>query len=92
METMDGIFRSADPVGARADFEAWLTGGVPVLPFDLALALRTARLRVDLAAQGRRTRSRALDPVVAATALEHGLTLVTRNKADYQDIPNLILY
>jgi predicted nucleic acid-binding protein len=69
-----------------------MRSGVPVLPFDLAIARRTARLRADLAAQGRRTRTRALDLIVAATALEHGLTLVTRNKADYQDIPNLSLY
>ena len=28
----------------------------------------------------------------AATALEHGLILVTRNVSDYSDIPGLALY
>ena len=30
--------------------------------------------------------------MIAATALEHNLTLVTRNVRDYDDIPNLTLY
>jgi predicted nucleic acid-binding protein len=30
--------------------------------------------------------------IVAATAIEHGLTLVTRNKADYRDITGVSLY
>ena len=116
MEVYQGIFSSADPTAARTQFEVWLTSGVPVLHFDQAVALRAARLRVDLggsipqrsadrtvalraarlrvdlAKQGRRVRSRALDLIIAATALEHGLTLVTWNKADFQDIPNLNLY
>jgi predicted nucleic acid-binding protein len=35
---------------------------------------------------------RAFDLVLAATALEHGLTLATRNTKDYADIPALALY
>lgn len=92
MEVFQGIFASADPVAARAGFETWLTSGVPVLPFDEIIARRTAQLRADLSQQGRRVRSRALDLIIAATALEHGLTLVTRNKADYHDIPGISLY
>ena len=92
MEVYQGIYASADPVVAQIEFESWLSGGVPVLPFDQVIALRCARLRADLNKQGRRVRSRALDLVIAATALEHGLTLVTANKADYRDIPNLSLY
>jgi predicted nucleic acid-binding protein len=34
-------------------------------------------------------RQRALDLIIAATALEHDLTLVTRNREDFQDIPGL---
>jgi predicted nucleic acid-binding protein len=30
--------------------------------------------------------------MIAATALEHNLILVTRNINDYDDIPNLSLY
>jgi hypothetical protein len=36
--------------------------------------------------------NRALDLVIAATALENDLRLVTRNLADYTDIPELALY
>jgi predicted nucleic acid-binding protein len=36
-------------------------------------------------------RSRALDLLNAATALEHELTLFTRNRADYEDIPDLAI-
>jgi predicted nucleic acid-binding protein len=79
MEVFQGIFASADPVAARAGFETWLASGVPLLPFDETIARRTAQLRADLSKQGRRVRSRALDLIIAATALEHGLTVVTRN-------------
>ena len=65
---------------------------VPVLPVSLAIAQRCAGLREALRRRGRRTRSRALDLIIAATALEHDLTLVTRNIADYQDIPGLTLH
>jgi predicted nucleic acid-binding protein len=30
--------------------------------------------------------------MIAATALEYGLQLVTRNLADYEDIPHLTVY
>jgi predicted nucleic acid-binding protein len=36
--------------------------------------------------------SRVLDLLIAATALKHNLTLVTRNVKDYDDIPDLGLY
>ena len=35
---------------------------------------------------------RGLDIVIAATALEHDLELITRNARDYSDIPNLRIY
>jgi len=61
----------------------------PTIPVSRAVAERCARLRELLQGQGRRTGSRAFDLVIAATALEHGLTLVTRNSADYRDIAGL---
>jgi predicted nucleic acid-binding protein len=65
---------------------------VPVIPFSLAAARRCAELREDLARDGKRVRSRALDLITAAIALEYGYTLVTRNRKDYEDIPNLSLF
>jgi predicted nucleic acid-binding protein len=35
--------------------------------------------------------SRALDLIIAATALEYDLTLVTANNKDFADIPDLLL-
>jgi len=40
----------------------------------------------------KRVKSRALDLINAAIALERDLTLVTRNVEDYKDIPGLQLY
>jgi predicted nucleic acid-binding protein len=42
--------------------------------------------------RGRRTRQRSLDLLIAATAITYHLTLVTRNRADYQDVADLTLY
>ena len=64
----------------------------PVLTLTIPIAERCARLRETLRLQGKRVNQRALDLIVAATALEHDLTLVPRNVADYRDIPGLNLY
>lgn len=91
MEAYQGTLRGPDPVRAQARFEDVL-GEIPVLPFSLSIARGCARLREDLKGRGRRVRDRALDLVIAATAIEHGLQLVTRNRADFADIPELTLY
>lgn len=61
----------------------WLTHRVypeftdRVLPIDAAVALRCARLHVP-------DRRPERDALIAATALEHGMTVVTRNVADFE--------
>jgi predicted nucleic acid-binding protein len=91
MEVWEGIIRDPAPHEAQARFARFLLG-VPVLPFSQEVAQRCARLRHDLRIAGRRVNARALDLVNAATALHYGLTFVTRNVADYQDVPGLMLY
>ncbi len=91
MEVWQGVLESADPVVAQTTFEAFLVGS-PVHRFSVEIARRCARLRSDLKQQGKRVRPRALDLITAATVIEHGLILVTRNTRDYQDIPGLTLY
>jgi tRNA(fMet)-specific endonuclease VapC len=91
MEVYQGILRSPDQEQAQSQFVAFFDA-IPVLPFSLAVAQRCAQLRQTLKAQGKRVNSRALDLVIAATALEHDLILVTRNTHDYTDIPDLKLY
>ncbi|MGH2354227.1 MAG: type II toxin-antitoxin system VapC family toxin [Chloroflexota bacterium] len=90
MEAYQGVLRSPDPRQAEARLNAFLQT-VPVLPFSVQVAQRCATLREDLRKQGKRVRSRALDLLTAAIALEYDLTLVTRNKDDFKDIPGLTL-
>jgi predicted nucleic acid-binding protein len=56
------------------------------------VAERCARLRETLRSQNKWVNSRALDLIIAATALEYDLTLVTNNTEDFEDIPGLNLY
>lgn len=61
------------------------------MPVTFEIARRCAEVRADLQRRGRSIRPRALDLLIAATAMEHGLTLVTRNVSDYGDVPGLRL-
>jgi tRNA(fMet)-specific endonuclease VapC len=88
MEAYQGVLRSPHPTRARKQFESFLET-VPVLPFSPSIAKRCAQLRETLHKEGKRVKARALDLMTAAIALEHGLILVTRNVADYDDIPHL---
>lgn len=54
------------------------------LPVDRAVAERAGRLRRAL---GLRTP----DALIAATAIEHGLVLVTRNRRDFESVAELRL-
>jgi predicted nucleic acid-binding protein len=91
MEAFQGVVRSPKPEEANAKFQGF-TGNVLILPFSIAIAERCARLRETLRRQNKRVKSRPLDLIIAATALEYGLTLVTNNTDDFKDIPDLILY
>lgn len=63
-----------------------------VIPLNRRVILRTARLRYDLRSRNLPIKTRAYDLIVAATALEYGLTVVSSNVRDYQDIPGLSLF
>lgn len=91
MEAFQGALRSPDPMTADAKLHAFLSG-IVIFPFSEDVARRCARLREHLMQHNKRVRSRALDLITAATAIEHGLTLVTRNTADYHDVPGLLLH
>jgi predicted nucleic acid-binding protein len=88
MEVYQGVERSADPRLAERRFESFLES-IPLLPSSTAVAMRCARLRELLRRQRRRVNNRALDLLIAATTMEHGLVIVTRNVSDYADIPGL---
>ena len=90
MEIYQGLLRLPLPTSALAELNTFL-GGMGVLPVTRAVAQRCAEIRADLQSRGRSVRPRALDLLIGATAIEHNLTLVTRNVADYRDVPGLRL-
>jgi tRNA(fMet)-specific endonuclease VapC len=90
MEVYQGVERSDEPKEAERQLASFLES-VPLLPISPAVARRCAGLRETLRRQGRRVNNRALDLLLAATAIEHNLTLVTRNVRDYADIPGLAI-
>jgi predicted nucleic acid-binding protein len=68
----------------RARLERWFQDGVEridCLAWDAATGLRWARLLADLRTGGRSMPIK--DSLIAATALTHGLAVVTRNRRDF---------
>jgi predicted nucleic acid-binding protein len=59
-----------------------------VLPFSRRVSQRTARLRREIRRRRLPLEQRALDILIAGTALAHDLVMVTSD-ADYDDIPDL---
>ena len=69
----------------RSRLEAWFdegVRGVRCLPFDAKTGARWAELVAHLRSSGRAMPVK--DSLVAATALIHRLTVVTRNRADFE--------
>jgi tRNA(fMet)-specific endonuclease VapC len=66
---------------------AQLLRPMQLLPFDSECAAQAARLRVDLEALG--TPIGPHDTLIAATALRHQATLVTRNVREFSRVPGL---
>ncbi len=91
LEVYQGAIEEADPEAAKRQISAFFRD-IPVLPVSPAVARRCAEIRSLLKSQGKNPRKRAFDLVIAATALEHGLELVTHNTKDFQDIPDLVRY
>ena len=90
MEVYQGIFRVLDPDRLAADLDAFVADA-PIPPLTPAAARRCAELRQVLDRRDRRVRTRSLDLVTAAIALEFDHALVTRNHADYADVPGLAI-
>ena len=68
----------------RRKLEKWFDDGIArilCLPWEATTGLRWARLLADLRKSGRALPIK--DSLIAATALVHGMTVVTRNTEDF---------
>jgi tRNA(fMet)-specific endonuclease VapC len=75
--------RTAQVQQAEADFDP--------IPFDAAAARAFGQVAASLRRSGRTPAARALDALIAATALANGLPLYTCNPSDFSDIDGLKL-
>jgi hypothetical protein len=75
------------PAGAkRRQLEHWFSQGIEkihCLPWNAASGMRWTELLAKLRAAGKAMPIK--DSLIAATALAHGLTMVTRNERDFQN-------
>ena len=88
-ELLHGVHRADSAVrrGRRERFVEWVLDRIPTLPFDLEVARLYAQLWADQIKQGPRIGTH--DTMIAATALAHGLTVLTLNVKDFQSIEGL---
>jgi tRNA(fMet)-specific endonuclease VapC len=85
-EVWVGVLGSQNPKRRREQFESFLSV-VEILAFESEAAMRAAELRHKLERAGEGIG--ALDTLIAAIALAHGGTLVTRNLREFSRVPGL---
>ncbi len=85
-ELVFGAHRSAQPAKNLRLLARFLEP-LPSLPFGSRAAEHYGRIRADLAARG--TPIGANDLLIAATALAHDLTVVTRNTREFERVVGL---
>lgn len=87
-ELQFGALRSRNPETALSAVRSF-SEQYPSLPFDDDTAAIAARIRAGLAESG--VPIGPFDTLIAATALAHGLTLVTHNTREFTRVPSLLL-
>jgi len=85
-ELWEGVYFSRDPKRSQATLEEFLSG-VVVLGLDEEICKRFGQLRGSLRRGGRLIGD--FDLLIAASALRHGLTLLTNNRKHYEAIAGL---
>lgn len=88
-ELLHGVHRanSAQRRARREAFVEAIFAAMPVLPIDLEVSRRHARVWADLRARGEIIG--AHDLLIAATALAHGATVATRNAREFDRVDDL---
>lgn len=81
-----GVSKSQSPATTGGKVELFLSR-FATLPFTPETAKRYGTLRASLEKAGKTIGP--IDLLIAATALEHGLTLITRNEREFGRIPGL---
>ncbi|MCM2255179.1 MAG: PIN domain-containing protein [Vicinamibacteria bacterium] len=81
-----GARKSRRPAATRREIDAFLAP-LAVVPFDAAAADAYASIRMELEAAGRPIGER--DLLIAAIALAHRLTVITRNGLEFSRVPDL---
>jgi predicted nucleic acid-binding protein len=89
-ELYEGAAFANDPEPAIAGLRSFLKGKT-ILSLTQPIMERFAQIRGSLPKPVRQQIG-DLDILIAATCLEHNLTLLTRNLKDFQQIPTLKLY
>ena len=85
-ELLAGIPYARDPHASQQGLDA-LLAGMRILPLSRPIVERFARLKAELAHSKQLIGD--VDTLIAATALHHGLTLVTRNRRHFERVPGL---
>jgi predicted nucleic acid-binding protein len=88
-EVYEGIYCGTNPAAYEGVFRSFLRG-VTVLPLSRATMQEFARTRGQLRQGGNLIPD--ADLLIAATALQRNLTLVTRNKRHFARVPGLVLH
>lgn len=85
-EVWVGVLGSQNAQRRQAEYERFLSV-IEILPFDAVAGRRAAEVRVDLERRGEGIGP--MDTLIAAIALAHGATLVTRNVREFGRVPGL---
>lgn len=88
-QLLAGVPNSRNPEASEHAIRAFLRR-VRILPLSRPVVERFARLKADLSPRGQLIGD--FDTLIAATALHHGLTIVTRNRKDFERVPDLPLH
>lgn len=88
-ELYRGAYRSPDSARHLENIEARVLPAVTVLPFDAAVARKYGEISAALSRAGNSLAD--ADLAIAATALHHGLDLVTGNVRHFRRVPGLRL-
>lgn len=89
-ELFRGAFRSAEPSRHLENIESRLLPALTVLPYDVAVARVYGQIQAGLATAGSTIADADLQ--IAATAIHHGLEVVTGNLRHFERIPGVRLH